>query len=204
MKSRVTIINLTVLLLVIFFASLIWMGFSATYPFFTLFVYAVSLLSLVCLFFVNLGFAVFKSKQRMAHIIMSLLIIVAFCGIFPLCIKWGGNTQRQWFIQRGIQTYQPMADKVMQNKAKLTDSYIPLDTLVGRSEVYGHTNADGSITIKFRGRNNYMSVGYLYYSGNKMTVKPGDTNLYFIANNLGYSEPNCYYYVHLTNGWYEY
>jgi hypothetical protein len=200
-KSKGFLINVTVLFLIIFFADCIWSGASGDNSIYTVFVSFISLVSLVCLFFVNLGFAVFQSKQRMAHLVMSLLIIIAFCGIFPLCLKWGGNTQRQWFFQKGMQTYNLMVDKVIQNKAMLTDEESRLDDLVGRKGVYGYTNADGSITIRFQGRGNWLRAGYLFYSGSQMTVKPGNTNLYFIPSNNCYKN---YHWVHLTNGWYEY
>jgi hypothetical protein len=180
MKSRVTIINLTVLFLVIFLVARIWEAMSVNNSMFMGFFTIIPIMSLACLFFVNLGYAVFKPRQRMAHVIMSSLIVTMLFWFFPLSVDWHMNTQRRWFIQEGIQIYQPMADKVMQNRAKLTYSGMPLDTLVGRPDVYGYTNADGSITVRFMGRGNYRRAGYFYYSGNKITGKSCYTNLYFL------------------------
>lgn len=198
-KSRGILINVTVLLLAILLGSLIWMGFSATYPSFILFAYALSLLSLVCLFFVNLGFAVFKSKQRIAHIIVSLLIVITLFWFFPFTIKWHRNTEHRWFFQSGMQNYEVMIDKIVQNKAMLTSKGSPLEDIVGRPHVYGRTNADGSIAIWFQGRGKWLRAGYLYYSGNQLIVKPGNTNGYVFPDN-----PNDHPYFHLTNNWYEY
>jgi len=195
-KPRITITNLTVVFLFIFFAVRIWAAMSVNNSMFFVLISFIPMASLACLFFVNCGFAVFHPKQRMAHIIMSLLIIIMLIWFLPLSINWHMNTQRRWFIQKGIQIFQPMADKIMQNKAKITYGGMPLDALVGCPDVYGYTNADGSITIRFRGRGNWRRAGYFYYSGNKMTVKPGDT-IYF--------GDDCYTnFFHLTNGWYEY
>jgi hypothetical protein len=180
MNPKITIINLTVSFLIIFFVARIWEAMSVNNYLFMDFFTNIPMMSLACLFFVNLGFAVFQSKQRMLHTIMSLVIIIMFFGFLPLSVDWHMKTQRRWFLQKGIQIYQPMADKIMQNKAMITHNGTPLNNLVGRDDVYGYTNADGSITITFMGRGNYRRASYMYYSEN------GPTNLF-----------------HLTNGWYE-
>jgi hypothetical protein len=90
-----------------------------------------------------------------------------------------------------------MADKIMQNKAKITYNGIPLYALVGRDNVYGYTNADGSITIRFMGRGDSIRAGYFYYSGNEMTVMPPPDKMFF--RDMIYTN-----FFHLTNGWYEY
>jgi hypothetical protein len=197
-KSRGFLVNVTVLLLAILLGSLIWMGFSATYPSFILFAYAASLLSVSCLFFVNLGFAVFKSKQRITHIIVSLLIVITLFWFFPFSIKWHRNTERRWFFQGGMQNYEVMIDKVVQNKAMLTSKSSPLGDIVGNSNFFGQTNVDGSIIIVIAGRGGYSRAGYLYYSGSQMSVNPENTNQYCLPDNP------YRFYTHLANGWYEF
>jgi hypothetical protein len=80
MKSKVSLINITILFLAIFLASFIWLGLSANPPFLLGFFGGAVLLALVFLFFLNLGFAVFWSGHRMAHLVMSLLVIITVCG----------------------------------------------------------------------------------------------------------------------------
>ena len=183
MKSRIIEVYLTVLFLVIFIALCIWDVMSVKHDFLIKEYLVITILSLACLFLLNLGFAIFEPKQRMVHVIMSLLIIITWEWFFPLSGTWKINNHRRWFAQKGMQLYQPMADKVMQNKAMLTAGYSCLDDLVGRPYVFGKTNDDGSVTIQFRGLNGNGRAGYMYYS------------------NPANSYTN---YIHLTNGWYEY
>jgi hypothetical protein len=98
-----------------------------------------------------------------------------------------------------MQTYGLMIDKVLKNKALLTSEYSPLEDIVGRPSVYGNTNADGSIVIFFWGRGGYSRAGYLYYNGDQLILKPGETNEYIFPDN-----PNNNPYIHLTNNWYVY
>jgi hypothetical protein len=200
-KPKITLINLTVLFLVIFLVDAIWFALRVNngFIFISLFL-TTPLFALAVLFFVNLGFAVDRPKQRMAHIMMSLLIVILVFGVFPLCIRWHLNTQHHWFFQEGMRLYEPMVEKILQQRAALKDKNTSLDTLVDHPHVWGHTNADGSITIRFAGRGNYLRAGYIFYSGIKITIEPGNTGRYCIADYDGVTNE----YVHLTNGWYEY
>ena len=100
-------------------------------------------------------------------------------------------------------TYQLAVEKIMQNRAILTDQDRLL-SIVGRPAgcpyVNGHTNADGSLIIFFPVRGHNARFGYLYYSGAQVVARPNKPNEYSLAgyDNLGR------YYVHMTNGWYEY
>lgn len=204
MKPKITIINLTIFFLAILFASCVLGAMSVNNDFLLVSLFVTTpILLLACLFFVNLGFALFQPKQRMAHLIMGLLIVTMLFWFLPLSVKWHMNTQQRWFLQKGIQIYQPMADKIAQNKAMITHNPTRLDDLVGRPNVYGNTNDDGSVTIEFWGRGNYSRAAYMYYSGNKITIMPGNTNFYCFPCYDG--NTNDYYHLyHLTNGWYEY
>lgn len=74
-----------------------------------------------------------------------------------------------------------------------------LDNIVGRSHVYGRTNADGALVIWFQGRAGYLRAGYLYYNGNQLAQKSGVPNAYVFPDN-----PIDHTYFKLTNDWYEY
>jgi len=190
------IIWITALVLGIFSASFLWMGLSPFPPSFLYILFGSASVILVCLLLLNLGFAVLQPKRRIAHLSVSMVIIlIVGCGM-PLCGKLIGNRQRQWFFQNGRQMYQHVVDKIIQNKAKLTSINSPLNDIVGRLDVYGRTNADGSLTVFFiRGNNSRWC--WLYYSGSKMIVSGADTNTFSCPDIYGHL------YFHLTNDWYE-
>ena len=199
---RDLIINVTVSFLAIYTASFIWLGLAANPPSFLYYAIGLSGAMLALLFAINVGFAVFRSKQRAAHVLMSGLIATTFLGIMPSFAKLVGNRQRSWFLNEGIQVYSLMIDKIERNRDKLTSQNGPLtilDDLVGRAHVYGRTYADGSIAIWFIGRGNWPRAGYLYYSGKQLVVKPDNTNRFVFPDN-----PTDHAYLHLTNGWYEF
>jgi amino acid transporter len=198
-KSQGTVINITISCLIMFLVSCILLVLSVPPPSFTYFFLGVSGVSLVLLLFLNLGFALFCSKRRIKHITIASLVGLTFCVVFPLCVKWAGNREYQWFMRTGMQTYDTMVDNINRNKSHLTAWAGPLDDIAGRAHVYGRANADGSISIWFQGRANYLRAGYLYYSGNQLRLKPGETNGYFFEDN-----PNDHPYYHLTNNWYEF
>ncbi len=86
--------------------------------------------------------------------------------------------------------YEQLADKVMAQRATLTGEPRDLVDIVPRQfSASARTNADGSVTIIFRGGEGGPRHGYIYHSGALLTNHPGD--------------PDAFLY-HLTNGWYEY
>lgn len=198
-RSRSNLIHFTVLFLIIFLAVLSWPMISANPPSFVYYAIGAIGVSLFFLFFINLGFCVFRLKQKMMHILMSLLILITFVFITPLCAKRAGNVERAWFYQNGLQNYNLIVKKIYENKSQLTSKGEPLDDLVGRSHVYGKTNLDGTISIWFQGRGNWLRAGYLFYSGNELIARPGYANKFVFPDN-----PNDHPYFHLTNSWYEY
>jgi hypothetical protein len=92
-----------------------------------------------------------------------------------------------------------MIEKIYKNKSMLTSEGEPLNDFVGRPYVYGKTNADGSMSVWLQGRGNWSRAGYLYYSGDQLILKPGNTNEYIFPD-----DPNDHPYFHLTNDWYEF
>ena len=185
------LISITALVLVVFLTSTFWIGLSPNPISGVWFLVGVSFVSLVVLSVLNLGFALFRSKQRIPHIVSFLLILAIIVWVFPLIAKWHLSTEDRWFLRDGLQKYQLAADKIIQNKAVLTDTRIALVDIFGRPYipyVYAITNSDGSITIWSHGRGNYSRAGYLYHSGQQPPGSLVDTNRS----------------VHLTNGWYRF
>ncbi len=197
LKSKNTLIYVTALFLIILLVSFIWRGLLANTYSFLWIISGVTFVVLEGLLVLNLGFVIFRRGRRMAHTIMSAVIIVTFFGFLPLFAKWGINTQRRWFFQKGMQQYQVLIDEILKNKSKLKNNQeTVLDDFISRINgvtdihifhIFGYTNTDGFVTIRFTGRGNYSRGGYVYYSGNKITN-------YYTNYNL----------LHLTNAWYEY
>ncbi len=190
------LINITAVVLAIFVASFLWMGLSPLPPAFIYFTFGSVGVLLTLLFVLNIGFALFRPKQRIAHIIIILMIIVMTVGFMPLCATLIGDRQRQWFFQSGRQMYEPMVAKIIQNKGMLTSANSSLKDIVNRSDVFGKTNADGSINVFFIRGNNGRHC-WLYYSGSKMIAIPSNTSAFSCPDMYGHT------YFHLTNGWYE-
>jgi hypothetical protein len=197
-KSRNVVIDITASALTIYIVSYLLLGLSQLRPpLIYLLVGFVGFL-LVLLFFLNLCFAVLHSNQRTAHIIMILTMIVTAVWLMPLYGKWTLNKQRRWFFQSGLQIYGRMVDQIVQSKAMLTSTNSALDYIVGCSDVYGKTNADGSLIVMFY-RASFLRRDhvYLYYSGSNRIVNPIDKNTFSFPYIYGH------FYYHLTNDWYE-
>jgi hypothetical protein len=195
------LIAITLLSLVSFVVSYLWMGLASLPPPFIYDAISTTGLLLALLFFVNLGFALFRSQQRRSHLIMVFMIAIAIVLIIPVCGKLIGNRQRQWFLQGGIQTYEATVNKITQNRSTLTSTNSLLNEVLGLKDkfrIYGMTNADGSITVRFFGRGNSWRRGYLYYSGNQMIANPSETNTFYLPENP------YQFYLRVTNDWYEF
>lgn len=195
---KTLLIKLTILFLVILFADCIWEATSKEVSDYSTSIFVIMTLLLVVSLVVNLLFAILKSEARSSHIILSLLILVMFIGVFPLTAMKYRKTHLQWFVQEGRQKYDFMAGKVVANSSILTGKYQSLDAIVARSHVYGRTNIDGSIIVWFFDIGGNPRAGYLFYSGNKMIPKPDRPDIGFFQDN-----PERYF-RHLTNNWYEY
>ena len=198
-RSSIMTARITVGFLIMFFLSLVWFMLSAPPPWIIYLCLGISAMMLVPAFFINLGFALFCAKSRMAHITVTAFIVFMFCVLFPVSIKVSREKEHKLFFRKGIHDYDLLVDKILANKSTLAAEAKSLEFITGLANVYGKTNSDGSLSIWFHGRDNYPRAGYLYYSGNALRVKPGDINGYFFENN-----PADHTYYHLTNNWYEF
>lgn len=159
-------------------------------------------LFLVCLFFANVGMAIFRAKKRVAHLSGSLMIVLTSILLVSM-LRNQISRNRRWLVQSGLLKYQAAVEKISQNKSRLTAHMSPLDDLVDssalptRTKVRGATNEDGSLTIQFIGGND-PHAGYLYYSGTALKPKAGRSNPYFFRGREDFA------HWHLTNNWYEY
>ena len=134
-------------------------------------------------------FAPEKRSVRLKYLGVALIFI-------PLCaISWCSSSshvraRELWFKEVGRQPYDKMVAIIMQNKSLLSATPTPLNSLVDRAGVFGRTNDDGSVTIRFAERDNDLRHGYLYHSGEILAADP--------------FYPETPYFRQLTNGWYEY
>src|SRR6266566_3022679 len=150
-------------------------------------------------FLLNLHRALAASRAaRRIHMRTAGALAVLFCVVLPVFLKLTERPPHEWFFRRGQTEYETMIAKIRRNGTKLTSTNARLSAIVGRSDVYGKTNSDGSMTIDFQGIGNWRVGGYLYYSGGGMTAKAGETNTYFLPDNP------TRLYTRLTNGWYAY
>lgn len=196
-RSEKPLLIITVFIVIIFLMSLICIRAMAFPPAIAYSLIGLAPFLLVGLFVLNLASAICVPHHRIAHSIMSLVVILAFVGASAMrTLSW--DAQQQWFLQKGISDYDAMIEQILQHKMRLKSYSQPLDDIVGRPNTYGHTNADGSLYILFLGRANDNRHGYLYYSGNHMVARSGNTNVYYLE------EVPREYYVHVTNGWYMY
>ncbi|MDB6027374.1 MAG: hypothetical protein JWM68_3597 [Verrucomicrobiales bacterium] len=144
--------------------------------------------------------AAFRKKSRRSHITVSVLSILT---LFVICAMGRkiASQQHQWFIQDGQRQYEPMVEKIAQNKARLTDKMRHVDDLVDHQfigRVDAATNKDGSLVVAFARKGVDARSGYLYYAGKDLVQKPDNTNLYYFPHNTDRT------YWHLTSYWYEY
>jgi hypothetical protein len=183
---------------IFYLASLLWPCLDANPPSFVYIMIGAAIAAIVVLLVVYTGILVFSGKHRNSRLIIHFVILAALLSAMPSLAKISGNTQRLWFLRSGQHIYGLMVDKIKLNKTILTGVSHPLDIIVARPYVYGRTNIDGSITIWFQGRGNWLRSGYLYNNGNQISGHPGDANLFYLLDN-----PQKYY-LHITNEWYEY
>ena len=146
------------------------------------------------LFLVNLVGAVFCSGRRVVCSVMSVLIVAAFFGSIAMH-NIIGDAQTRWFLRGGIHEYDKMVEKIYQNRSVLSSEGRSLDDIVGRTNVSGVTNSDGSLIISFLGRGGRYREEYVYYSGD-MVVFSWNTNVFHRTDLPGE------FYSHITNHWY--
>ena len=133
----------------------------------------------------NLVLAALPSGHRLRHVgvVASLVVVMAF---WWTSAGWHAQKRHAWFLQNELAGYEALAQKVMLHPEALTSNPNDMERVIHRPlGGAGWTNADGSVTIMFPGRDESTRFGYFYYSG---TGQPTfDRPVY-----------------HLTNGWYEY
>lgn len=169
--------------------SAIWRGVSLQIPIVMNLVGAVAAALGGGLFLANLLLMTLARGYRRAHVILCLVFVVGWIvslWMTDLHIR----KRQQWFFKDGISRYEEMAQRILHDRTLLASRPAELDKSLWRE--YGAsvaTNADGSVTIWFHGSEAGPRHGYIHHSGAPLTAKPGDPKGWF---------------VHLTNGWYEY
>ncbi len=192
-KPRSTLITITGLSLGVFLVTLSWMelGFP---PFYIYGAFGFAGISLLVSALANLGAGVFHPTQRVHHLAWSIVVFVVLAATLWLR-SFVPRPEQRWFLRGGMQAYSLMVDRIREKKTLLTSEGRPLQDIVGRGDVLGKTNVDGSLTVLFRLRSNVRG-GYLYYEGGGMVAQPGE-NIYFLPDTRTY-------YVHITNKWYRF
>jgi hypothetical protein len=169
--------------------SAVWRGVSLQTP------VVVSLMGVIAaalgggLFVANLLLITLARGYRRTHVVLCSMFVVGW--IVSLWMTDAHIRKRhQWFFREGIARYEEMAQRIVQDETLLATHPAEIDKRLWRE--YGAsvtTNADGSVTVWFHGSEAGPRHGYIYHSGAPLTAKPGDPKGWF---------------VHLTNGWYEY
>lgn len=168
----------------------VWIALSIEVSLPMLLIFWVPWASGIVFFFVNVALAIFGSKRRTTHVALAVSFIILLV-FWLLSFDWHTKNRREWFVREGRKTYEELVQRVVQS-GTLTDERLRLEGIIDDSSrirgVVGRTNNDGSVTIWFAGRDGSGRRGYLYHSGELLTVEPA-----------GYG-----YVCHLTNGWYDY
>ncbi len=180
-------LELAIACLIFLLALCVWLALSVQTSLAGAALFFFTIVALACLFFINLKQLVVSRNQRITRAIICILILAEVFCFVPMSMTLHLATQRKWFLKAGMQEYNLMVDKIVQNRAILSEKGTRLEGIAGHDYVFGRTNSDGSIIIEFHGRGGNLRAGYLYYSGDLLRAFPGDTNLYL---------------YHLTNGWY--
>jgi hypothetical protein len=190
------VLKATTFLMAVCLMSLICIHVIAFPPVFVFHVFRATRLLLFVLLLVNIGFAMLISSRKPGHLLMVLLVLVAFLGWLWIP-KLIGDAQRQWFLQSGHQEYDRMVENVVKNRSLLASRHpapFQLDSICGRPGVTGQLNEDGSLLLCFWGRGNDTMHGYWYYSGQMVGTRV--TNVFCLP-----WVPRKYY-LRLTNNWY--
>jgi hypothetical protein len=110
--------------------------------------------------------------------------------LYVVSEEWHAQTRRSWFLAEGLGNYNREVVRLESNRSKLSDRpQEVVEPSLGSIRVWATTNADGSLTAWFAGRDGSMRLGYLYHSGPPLSKDPANSRVSLF---------------HLTNGWYEY
>jgi len=168
---------------------------------------AVLWILLVGFLFVNLFIFTRRLNGWSAHGAAAVLIVITllFKSLLFYCAIC---RHKEWFFHTGIRRYEAIVNVVASNKASLTSKHSSLDVFFPKSvgadlHIWGHTNADGSMTVEMPFPNHLRGHGYLYYDGHGMIVNPRNTNMYTLLEDAE-SNPSLFVYRHITNCWYEF
>jgi hypothetical protein len=189
----------SLLTLAISLCMFVWEGVYTFVPGFMHFAIVFALLLLLGLTGVNAVFLLFASGFRKKHMMLAGLMALTVFWLFSLVADRHNALQERWFLSTGWHQYERMARKILENKSILTDHPKELNEFMGTNYdygIHGWTNADGSVTIVFNGRDNLSRRQYEYYSGNQMEVTQENTNLFRLEGSTNQL------YFHLTNNWY--
>lgn len=143
-----------------------------------------AMMFLVALVFVS-GFKAFKKHGSGLALAGGALLSIAVVAVtFPISVRWRSNSEKQWFTEALHSQYMPKVARISGRISFLSRQPQLLTMFGDQQRIYGNTNADGSITIWFQGRRNYLRGGYLYQSAGApdeshgVTIKP----LQFLTN----------------------
>jgi hypothetical protein len=176
--------------------STFWLDTVAFPPWECLYASTLTLLILLALFLLHTGFALFWKGQRKPHLIMTVVVATAICGLLWIPMVFGNGRER-WFLETGEREFTQTIDSVVGNRLILTAERRRLNDTYPNFQVYGETNLDGTYSIFFYDKTVARGPhGYLYYSGEWKEQKDGSKLLLL---------PNSYKtYSHLTNHWYRF
>jgi hypothetical protein len=149
----------------------------------------ISILVLGCVSAANAILAFASASKRIERGATSAIIAVTIFFVLPSSISRHADQRVRWFVHGGRKPYDILVKRILDQKAMLSGEGQPLDNLVARGGVWGRTNADGSLTIWFQGRDGSSRAGYLYHNGDTLDVRPN-----YWHGRL----------VPLTNNWYAY
>ena len=138
---------------------------------------------------INLFLVILVQRHRRAHALL-LLCFLAVMLFSQSTIPWHRKTRQAWFIQNEIPALELRANELIaRHRAGLVAPDPKRDWIFYGGGVSSLALADGSIIVRFQGRDGSLRHGYMYYSSGQLLTNPVDSSGYF---------------AHITNGWHEY
>jgi hypothetical protein len=170
----------------------------------TTWVSVVGTISLVAIFWLNLGFALIGRARKTVHLAIALTPLVAFLLLVLIERKFV-NDRRHEFVRTGRLKYEELVNAIVKGDSNQFKELPLLGRFTdfkfeGSYGVDAETDADGAIKVLFLGRDHDPYAGYLYYTGRKLVPEKPNSDFFYFTNN---SDPE-FYFVQLTNNWYEY
>lgn len=161
-------------------------------------------LSLAFIFCLNIAFAFIRNARKIGHLVIVLSSIMAFI-LMIRAVRHFESDRRYHFLNGGSLKYELLVDAIVKGDTNQFTDLPPLGRFTdfkfeGSHGVDAETDSDGAIRIMFLGRDHDPFSGYLYYNGRKMVAKEPHSNFFRFTNDLN---PE-FYFLLLTNNWYEY